>query len=108
MATKLDIPCVPQFVIGGELTNVAQRREDWMKRFKYYMEASGITAQKQKRALLLHLAGPEVQDIYDTLEHTGENFENIINDLNTYFARGKMLHLKDTCFGKQYKTKTEL
>ncbi|XP_062610673.1 uncharacterized protein K02A2.6-like [Saccostrea cucullata] len=89
MAAKIDLPCVPQFVIGGELTNVAQRWDDWMKRFKYYMEASGVTTQKQKRALLLHLAGPEVQDIYDTIEHTGEKFDDIVNDLNTYFAPRK-------------------
>jgi len=36
--------------------------------------ASGITDTKQKRGVLLHLAGPEVQDVFATLQDTGEDY----------------------------------
>ena len=33
------------------------------KRFEYYLKATGVTKDEQKQALLLHVAGEEVQDI---------------------------------------------
>ncbi|CAB4037088.1 Hypothetical predicted protein, partial [Paramuricea clavata] len=36
---------------------------------------SGISDQKQKRAILLHLAGAEVQEIFETLPDTGEDYK---------------------------------
>ena len=33
----------------------------------------GITGKKQKRALLLHYAGLSIDEIFDTLENTGED-----------------------------------
>ena len=32
-----------------------------------------ITVAKRKRALLLHYAGPDVDEIFDTLPNTGED-----------------------------------
>lgn len=39
----------------------------YMKRFEYYLAAREFTKYEQKKALLLNLAGTEVQDIYETL-----------------------------------------
>jgi hypothetical protein len=41
--------------------------EQYFKRFEYYLKATGVTKDEQKRALLLHVAGEEVQDIIETL-----------------------------------------
>ena len=42
----------------------------------------------RRRAQLLHYAGPDVQDIFHTLESTGEanDYAAAVNALNAYFA----------------------
>ena len=53
------------------------------------MTASGVTGDAQKRALLLHLAGPEVQDIFETLEVGGTAFKDAEKALDDYFVKQK-------------------
>lgn len=70
------------------------------------MEPSRVTAQK-KSALLLHLAAPEVQDLYDTREQTRVNIDDIINDLNTYFAPRKNFAFERHLFSSYQTTQNE-
>ena len=56
-----------------------------MKRFEYYIKAQNVTKDKQKRALLLHVAGEEVQDLFETLQDTGTTYAEALGALNTYF-----------------------
>ena len=51
----------------------------------YYIRASGISDQKQKRAILLHLAGAEVQEIFETLPDTGDDYKTALEKLNAHF-----------------------
>ena len=46
-----------------------------------------ITDKKQKRAMLLHYAGPSVDEIFDTLEDTGDedDYDKAVEKLNDYF-----------------------
>ena len=69
MASKLDMPTPPPFKVIGENTNLAKAWELYLKRFDYVC-ASGATKDEQKKAMLLHLAGEEVQDIFETLGNT--------------------------------------
>ena len=39
----------------------------WKRSFEFFLEAKGITKDLQRKALLLHCAGQDVQDIFDTL-----------------------------------------
>ena len=71
----------------GETSRISQRWRKWIKSFEYYIAASGITDKKQQRAILLHLAGPEVQDTFVTLEDTGN--DTAITKLTTYFEQQK-------------------
>ena len=73
MAKVLDSPAVPPFSVSDH-TTLAQRWEKWTNSLDYYLRASGVTDQKQKRAVLLHLAGPDAQDIFETLPNTGDDF----------------------------------
>jgi hypothetical protein len=52
-----------------------------------FNRSQNITRQR-RRALLLHLAGPEVQDIFSTLQNTGEAIEYApcVTALNEYFV----------------------
>jgi hypothetical protein len=38
-----------------------------------HIRVSGITEKRQKRAILLHLAGTDVQDIFETFSNTSKS-----------------------------------
>lgn len=63
----------------------------WLKLFKYFVAGTIITDGTQKMALLLHLVGPNVEQIVDTLEITGEanDFDAAVNSLNSHFQQKK-------------------
>ena len=65
---SLSLPVVGPFDVLSESANVGVRWEKWINSFKLYLAASGIREASRKRALLLHLAGPDIQDIFFTLE----------------------------------------
>ena len=48
----------------------------------------GITEDKQKRALLLHYGGPEVDEIFDTLQDVGEDkdYKKVVEKLTAHFS----------------------
>ena len=50
----------------------------------YFLIACGITDPKQKRAVLLHVAGPEVQDVFTTLQDTGEDYAAALTRLTAH------------------------
>ncbi|CAH3192958.1 unnamed protein product, partial [Porites evermanni] len=67
----------------------------WLTSFELYADGKGLiisegtTATKQRqRAMLLHLAGPDVQEIFTTLTETGDatNYASAVEALNAYFV----------------------
>ena len=78
MAKVLDLPVI-------ETSSLAQRWDKCTKSLDYYIRASGISDQKQKRAILLHLAGAEVQEIFETLPETGNDYKTALEKLTEYF-----------------------
>jgi hypothetical protein len=48
-----------------------------------------VKDKKRQRALLLHYAGEDVSEIFDTLEGTGEDFATAKQRLKDYFAPKK-------------------
>ncbi|CAB3997255.1 Retrovirus-related Pol poly from transposon opus, partial [Paramuricea clavata] len=88
MAKVLDLPKLQPFTLG-ETSTISQRWRKWIKSFEYYIAASGINDKKQQRAIFLHLAGPEVQDIFETLEDTGNDLDTAIAKLTSYFEPQK-------------------
>ena len=48
-----------------------------------------ITDNKQKRALLLYQAGPETQEIFETLTDTGDDYKTAQEKLDAYFSPKK-------------------
>ena len=61
------LPGLPAFDAVGEPATLAQRWLTWKDEFELYVTASGISDPTQKRALLLHLAGPKVQGVFNNL-----------------------------------------
>ena len=67
MAINLDVTPLPPFDCSGDPTSVGPRWKRWKKAFQFYVDGKGIENNNQKRALLLHSAGMDVQDIFETL-----------------------------------------
>ena len=59
------------FEMVGEASSVGTRWKRWKKGFQYYMDARGIMQEKQAKALLLHSAGMDVQNIFEDLTDLG-------------------------------------
>ena len=59
------LPGLPVFDAVGEPATLAQPWMTWRAEFELFVTASGISDPTQKRALLLHLAGPRVRDIFN-------------------------------------------
>ena len=61
--------------------------------FELFVTASGIDDPKQQRALLLHLAGPGIQDIFHTIPEETEgdtkDYKKAMESLNDYFKLKK-------------------
>ena len=85
---------IKPFDPSGDPTTVGTRWKRWMKSFTLYADSKGliIVADKddnkvQRRALLLHTAGEEVQNIVETLPEVGEakEYDKVVSALDKYF-----------------------
>ena len=81
-------------------TSVGSRFRKYVERFKVYALAMNIKDKANKRALFLHCAECKVQDIFDTLEDTGEDIETAAEKLKEYFEPRKH-HLFNICHFRQ-------
>ena len=62
---------LPPLDLTGSSSQVAERWRQWKRSYQYYIDGKGITNASRKRAQLLHLAGMEVQDMYEDLPDPG-------------------------------------
>ena len=85
-ATSFSLPAFPPFDVHAD-GNTGLRWKKWLGRFERLLVAMNITDKKQQRAMLLHFAGPAVDEIFDTLSATGEakDYDKAIEALNAYF-----------------------
>ena len=89
MVAKLNLAPLPPFDPLNDPSSLSQRWKSWTKRFKTYVAALNITDDKQQRALLLYQAGPETQEIFETLTETGEDYKTAQEKLDAYFSPKK-------------------
>ena len=88
MATPLQLTPVSAFS-PEESANVSQKWADWKESFSYFIQGSGVREDGQKKAILLHQAGMEVQRIFRTLTVAGDSFDDAINALDNHFVPKK-------------------
>ena len=85
-------PSVPAFDPQSEPSSVGPRWDKWVKRFEKYTPAVNITADARLKALMLHLAGERVHDIYDTLtEDDVDKYDDKKRRLTEFFSPKKKL-----------------
>ena len=66
---------------------MAHRWERYVKSVKIYLAAKGINAAQRQRAILLHCAGDDVQDIAENnITDTGTDFATLVRKLTEYFG----------------------
>ena len=66
-----NIPTVEPFIINRETTtNLEKEWTLYLEEFELFLLASGITDNRQKVALLLHLGGKDLREIYKTLKNS--------------------------------------
>ena len=58
---------LPPLDLTGSSSQDAECWRQWTRSYQYYIDGMGITNASRKRAQLLHLAGMEVQDMYEDL-----------------------------------------
>jgi len=95
-AVNVDVAPLPQFDCSGDPTSITPRWKRWKKAFQFYIDGKGVQNNDQKKALLLHSAGMDVQDIFDTLDNvpfvatvegeTDNVYKQAMRNLDAYFA----------------------
>lgn len=74
----LDIGGIRPFDVNSDPSTVGTKWKRWFRSFQSYEDGKGLVIvpdkddnKVQRRALLLHCASPNVQDVFDVLPHTG-------------------------------------
>ena len=107
MATTLQLPAIPPFSVTSDQTTLRQRWSKWVKGLEYFLVASNIKDKKQRRAVLLHLAGPEVQTVFETLSETGDDYATALAKLTEYFEPKKNIPFERHLFCQAAQVPTE-
>ena len=83
------LPPFPAFDVHD--SNAGPRWGKWLTRFERLLVGLNITDPTRKRALLLHYAGNDVDDIFDTLTDTGDAaaYQQAADKLTEYFSPQK-------------------
>ena len=99
----LDVSQPPPFSVSQDPASAASRWKKWVRTFQFYLDATGIAYPRQKKALLMHSVGPEVQDIADTLvteDNPLDTVEATLEALATYFAPQMNIRYERVLFRK--------
>jgi len=80
-----DIGGVNRFNPHDEQSALATKWKKWLRSFNLFILGKGVTGTTQKWALLLHCAGPDVVEIYDTLGVADNDFDGAVEKLTNYF-----------------------
>ena len=83
----MDLSPPPPFDVYSQLNGVSQRWEKYVKTVRIYLAAKGINQAARQRAILLHCAGSDIQDIAETnLTDTGTGLDTLVRKFNAYFS----------------------
>ena len=92
-AYEMSLPQFPAFSLSEGNLNLGPRWAKWLSLFNRLMVAMEIADPPRKQALLLHYAGPEIDEIYDTLPIEAaaagspiDTYESTANALTRYFT----------------------
>ena len=86
---------IPKFDCHSDPATLGPRWKRWLTSFELFADGKGLTitettnanTRQRRRAMLLHLAGPDVQEIFSTPADTGKvtDYAAAVTALNGYF-----------------------
>ena len=68
------LPVLPKFDIDID-ADAGPSWKKWLARFERLLIAMDVKDDTRKRVLLLHYAGPDVDQIFETFDHVGEDYK---------------------------------
>ena len=82
---------MPSFDVHGDPATVSQRWKRWLRAVKlYFTGRGGVEKDEQRQALLLHIAGFEVQDLFYSLAgEEAKTYEETLKILEEHFVPKK-------------------
>ena len=96
------LPAPKPFDTVGEPATLEQRWNIWKAEFELFCSASGVADPTQQRALLLHLAGIEVREIFKTIPTTttgeAKDYKKAMDALTTHFKLKKNISMARQAF----------
>ena len=116
MAVNLEIGGMSPFDCTGDVTSIGPRWKRWKTAFQFFAEGKGVKDAKQKRSLLLHSAGMDVQEIYATLTDPGPPagtsdsanvYEKALRTLDAHFAPQVNVPFERHIFRQMYQEESE-
>ena len=83
----MSLPSFPKFDVFTEESSLGVRWDKYVTKLENLFTGLNITSKKRKKALLLHYAGDDVFNIYDTFDLSGdeENYDDTKTELKTIF-----------------------
>uniref|UniRef100_A0A8W8NRV4 CCHC-type domain-containing protein n=1 Tax=Magallana gigas TaxID=29159 RepID=A0A8W8NRV4_MAGGI len=104
MASLIELNGVQKFDPNAKPSQLNQSWKRWHRSFELFAVGKEVSNPEQRKALLLHFAGPEVQDIYNTLNEVRAEQEDSVytvavktlnkhfeNKVNVPYERAKLL-----------------
>ncbi|XP_064483048.1 uncharacterized protein LOC135395890 [Ornithodoros turicata] len=83
------LPAFSKFDPHTDTSSLAQRWTKWDARFENFLLAANVTDPTRKRTMLLHYAGEEVYDIFQTLPDTQSDYDTAVARLKAHSAPKK-------------------
>ena len=100
MAISVSLPPPSLFDPTSDPTNVAQRWRKWKSGLQFFIDATGMSLDSQKRATLLHLVGEETREIFQTFADAGTTYPEAIARLDQHFTPKKNVTYERNSFRK--------
>lgn len=91
---------LPCFDTETDPGSVRPRWNKWLQRFENDTTAMNISGDARLKALLLHLAGERVHDIYGTVAAEDDKYADTKRKLTTYFSPKKNIQYQIYMFRK--------
>ena len=96
--TQVQMPGVQPFKCLGDPNTIAQNWTKWKKSFEYFLGASGIRNDARQKAMLLHMVGPETQEVFETLVPEDDTYEKALKALDEHFSVKKNVPFERSVF----------
>ncbi|KAB7501278.1 hypothetical protein Anas_13347, partial [Armadillidium nasatum] len=85
--SQLHLNAPSPFLLSEDEHSIGERWKKWRAGFQYYLTATGVENAAQQKAMLLHVAGTEVQEVYATMSRSDDDsYSDILTALDSKFS----------------------